>query len=106
MKNLKWDENYKQDKCFDDIGEIINNVINRFLVLIPFTICLVLVRFKSSQDILQGVSKLDYYLKVSVFQKYKDLQLEHAKMSYFDNRESEGLTDMLVEQFRVTERET
>ena len=36
-------------------------------VLVPFMICLIMVRFKSSQDILQGVSKLDYYLKVSVF---------------------------------------
>jgi hypothetical protein len=34
-------------------------------------IALVIIRFKSSQDILQGVSKLDYFLKASVFQKYK-----------------------------------
>ena len=42
---------------------------------------LVIVRFKSSQDILQGVSKLDYLLKVSVFQKYKNEELEKKKYS-------------------------
>jgi hypothetical protein len=42
---------------------------------------LVIVRFKSSQDILQGVSKLDYLLKVSVFQKYKNEELENKKYS-------------------------
>ena len=42
---------------------------------------LVIVRFKSSQDILQGVSKLDYLIKVSVFQKYKNEELENKKYS-------------------------
>ena len=33
---------------------------------------LVVSKIKSSRDILQGISKLDYLLKVSEFQQYKD----------------------------------
>ena len=39
----------------------------------------VLIKVKSSQDILQGINKLDYLLKVSVFQKYKDPEAEKTK---------------------------
>ena len=49
----------------------------------------VIIRVKSSQDILQGVNKLDYLLKVSVFQKYKDEYLEEGKFSIYTCEESE-----------------
>ena len=34
-------------------------------------ICLVVIKMKSSDDIFQGISKLDYFIKVSCFQVYK-----------------------------------
>jgi hypothetical protein len=43
----------------------------------------VIVVLKRSDDILQGINKLDYLLKVSVFQKYKDSKLERGKFSIF-----------------------
>lgn len=44
-----------------------------FQLCIPFLlICLVVIKVKSSKDILQGVSKLDYLLVVSVFQIQKE----------------------------------
>ena len=83
------------------------NIANGILILMPFITCLVLVRFKSSQDILQGVSKLDYYLKVSVFQKYKDQQLEDYKMSFFEEFERDPrLTEKLVRQSKFTGRDS
>ena len=42
-------------------------------------LCFVIVKLKSSDDILQGLSMLDNLLKVSVFQVYKDRSLEDAK---------------------------
>ena len=54
---------------------------------------LIIVRFKSCQDILQGVNKLDYFLKVSVFQKYKDKNLENMKLSMI----SDSLIDTVTE---------
>jgi len=39
-----------------------------------------LVLKKSSLDIIQGISKLDYLLKVSYFQKYKNIELEDRKI--------------------------
>lgn len=44
-------------------------------ILLYFTIA----KVKSADDILQGLSKLDYLLKVSVFQVYKNTELEEAK---------------------------
>ena len=38
---------------------------------------------KNSKDLIQGISKLDYLLKVSVFQKYKDKSLEERKWTMF-----------------------
>ena len=35
----------------------------------------VVVFLKDKRDVLQGISKLDYFLKVSIFQIYKDKQL-------------------------------
>ena len=38
-------------------------------------ICYSIIFLKSPQDVIQGISKLDYLLKVSVFQIYKDPNL-------------------------------
>ena len=37
-------------------------------ILIAFT----MIKLKKSDDMLQGISKLDYLLKISIFQVYKD----------------------------------
>lgn len=42
-----------------------------------------MIMLKNSKDLLQGISKLDYLLKVSVFQKYKDKNLENRKWTMF-----------------------
>ena len=38
---------------------------------------------KKSKDLLQGISKLDYLLKVSYFQRYKDTAAEKRKWTLF-----------------------
>ena len=43
--------------------------------------CISLIYIKGSQDILQGVSKLDNLLLVSVFQRYKDPSLRNRKFT-------------------------
>ena len=67
------DTNPMQSGCGLDgnWAEFINFSGCYILNLPSLLIALVIIRFKSSQDILQGVSKLDYFLKASVFQKYK-----------------------------------
>ena len=47
------------------------------------TIVWCMIMLKNSKDLLQGISKLDYLLKVSVFQKYKDKNLENRKWTMF-----------------------
>jgi len=44
-------------------------------------ICFTIIKLKSSQDILQGISKLDYLLKVSIFQVYKDKTLRKRQLT-------------------------
>jgi len=47
------------------------------LYLVPIIfISIVTIYYKSNDDLLQGISKLDVLLKVSVFQRYKDDDLE------------------------------
>lgn len=46
---------------------------------------LTIVKYKSSKDILTGLSKLDYLLKISIFQVYKDKNLQKAKMKVIDD---------------------
>jgi len=46
------------------------------------------IKVKKTSDILQGLSKLDYLLKVSRFQKYKDKQLEANKFSMYSGNDS------------------
>ena len=46
---------------FMEVGWWVPNIL--FIVFVVF--------FKDSQDILQGISKLDYLVKLSIFQRYK-----------------------------------
>ena len=79
------------EREFDDSDRILivhcpekNRFLQITILRVPFEIlslnnillCLVIVLLKSSQDILQGVNKLDYFLKVSIFQIFKDVQQE------------------------------
>ena len=54
----------------------------QYMFFIPSLLtAFVIIRVKSSEDILQGISKLDYLLKVSIFQIYKDPKKEEIKQS-------------------------
>ena len=44
---------------------------------------------KNAKDLLQGVSKLDYLIKVSCFQKFKDPEQERRKWSIITGDEKE-----------------
>ena len=62
----------------DDSG--LAEVYMFWVLQLPFLVpCAAVTLFKSSQDIIQGVSKLDYLYKVSIFQKYKDEVLQTTK---------------------------
>ena len=56
-------------------------ILTKALYIDSLIFAFIIVRVKSSQDILQGVSKLDHLLKVSVFQKYKNTQKEERKFT-------------------------
>ena len=53
-------------------------------------LCITLIVFKSSKDVLQGISKLDYLIKVSCFQMYKDKNLEFQKNQRIESFYSEN----------------
>ena len=51
-----------------------------WVLQLPYLVpCATVILFKSSRDIIQGVSKLDYLYKVSRFQVYKDNVLQETK---------------------------
>ena len=53
-----------------------------FKILPPFLFCLkfvALIKIKSHIDILQGISKLDHLVKVSIFQIFKDFKIQKVK---------------------------
>lgn len=59
-----------------------NKYLNMFLTIPYFQkqlICVAVIMFKKNDDILQGINKLDYLLKASVFQKYKNYDMERNK---------------------------
>ena len=45
----------------------------------PLITCVLVLEMKSSKDCLQGIAKLDYLMKVSMFQIYKDHNLKRSK---------------------------
>ena len=59
---------------------------------------LVIVKVKSSKDILQGISKLDHLLKVSVFQKFRSKEAEQQKEELLSVLESTVRNSMVSEE--------
>lgn len=66
--------------CIDNEDDRINiltrNVlfIVRSILMIPeILIAFVIIKIKRSQDILQGINKLDYLLAVSIFQRLREV---------------------------------
>ena len=59
-----------------DVVEVYMFWILQLPYLVP---CAAVILFKSSQDIIQGVSKLDYLYKVSIFQVYRDEVMQTTK---------------------------
>ena len=64
------------------VSDNLTTAFNFFINWAHFDVLLLgyaIIILKSPQDILQGVNKLDYLLKVSVFQIYKDTDKENKK---------------------------
>lgn len=60
---------------------IISNVFQLEYLLLIYNV----VHIKSTQDILQGLNKLDYFIKYSYFQIYKDDMTRQKKRSAFNS---------------------
>ena len=69
-----WGKDYEQKGLCDEMNNsrLTLMILTKALYIDSLIFAFIIVRVKSSQDILQGVSKLDHLLKVSVFQKYKN----------------------------------
>ena len=52
-------------------------IIKCFGQTIPCFMCLIILKFKRDDDLLNSISKLDWLLKVSIFQRYKDKSIGH-----------------------------
>ena len=70
--------------CFVIQPKLIS-ILNGYLIM----------KFKLNNDIIQGVSKLDYYIKISIFQKNKNMpqEPEEQQMLAFSVSESQISTD-------------
>ena len=58
-----------------DILYITDDVLRKIFCIPDILLCFSIILIKSSTDCLQGISKLDYLIKVSVFQVYKNENL-------------------------------
>lgn len=67
-------------------------------------LCFAIIKVKSPQDVIQGISKLDYLLKVSVFQIYKDPKLRLTKYQ-IDRMSSKLRESRLYESYKPTSEE-
>ena len=68
---------YESDVCDrSDYGTPMQIVIY-FGAMVPSLVCLIILKFKKDDDLLNSISKLDWLLKVSIFQKYKDKSIGH-----------------------------
>jgi hypothetical protein len=79
---------YNQENCDGS-----NMFITLFKILIYNGSTAILLAFsvvylKKNEDMLQGFSKLDYYLKVSIFQKYKDEDRFNREVIIDDERQT------------------
>ena len=67
-------------------------------MLFPF----IIIKIKSKEDILSGVSKLDNLVKVSVFQSYKKRKIELlSSFATSEDRQSVGGTSDLSNNLRI-----
>ena len=57
--------------CLNSDNDESFNFFLNILSFLSLNLDMLMIYFKSSQDILQGVSKLDHLMKVSYFQRYK-----------------------------------
>ena len=73
------------------------------LSILSLILVWIVVRLKPSQDILQGLSKLDYLLRVSVFQKPK-ISNEELTDHTSNNQSSLDFTDKLGESALLNSR--
>jgi len=64
-------DNYMRHLIF-----VINELFSLQFQIPNLLLALIVIKYKRSEDILEGINKLDYLLKVSVFQIYKDKNLE------------------------------
>jgi hypothetical protein len=81
------DHFFQIEICRDEIG-----IAKRVTLIIAFTIWYrfrlpsmilssVIILIKQNDDCLQGLSKLDYLLKISIFQKFKDKNMDKNPFS-------------------------
>ena len=61
------------------------------MIFEAFFVIFTVVKLKSTDDVLQGVNKLDYFIKASVFQVYKKNPNERSKSQMSINEDSEFL---------------
>jgi hypothetical protein len=52
---------------------------------------MIIISLKKKQDVLQGISKLDILLKVSMFQVYKDIEQQRHKLSFINTTTTQSL---------------
>ena len=67
-------------KNMNAINRIANMILSTEIEIFQIDSILVgiaIIYLKSTQDIFQGINKLDHLLKVSIFQKYKNKKLEN-----------------------------
>ena len=58
------------------------SILYNLSIIETFLIC-VIIRVKKSDDVLQGINKLDWLLKVSVFQIFKNPERQSIKEASF-----------------------
>ena len=74
--------------CQND-DDILGTVIFYALYFVPLLTCIMVIKMKKDDDVLQGISKLDMLLKVSRFQNYKDLTInKKSVLSTLKNQSS------------------
>ena len=98
---------YIQSLVRHDRGDSLESIkimwmINYQFQIPNFFMCFIMIKVKSSCDILQGLNKLDHLLMVSAFQVNKVKQFEDAK-SYLDDFIASSSNNSLV---KCAERQT
>mmetsp|Transcript_24850 Transcript_24850/g.38662 ORF Transcript_24850/g.38662 Transcript_24850/m.38662 type:complete len:142 (+) Transcript_24850:800-1225(+) len=68
----------REDRSPQEMAVTIINLFEEVLQVTSLFMVINLAVFKKSDDVLQGISKLDYLLKASIFQQYKDKSLKES----------------------------